>query len=296
MAYSFSQLESSWIQSGGSKALAPTMAGIALAESGGRPDAHNGNGSTGDDSYGLWQINYYNGLRASRTAKYGPPESMYDPMANARAAIDLAGPNGSGLSNWTTYTSGAYRDGMTGAAPSPADIAPTKPQTDWPMPGHWASKTGKSIGDPPVAYKSGSGKYPNTPPIPLKAPANLTQTDWDSIYTWVSAYFDGKPVLYKPPSHGATNLMLWNLYVQSVEQNKGDIGAAIPQNIPGVDSVTGALKAIGQSFSIIAKFFEALIWIFNVNHFIKFMLYVFGSVFVLTGLFMVIYGPSKDKG
>ncbi len=88
--------------------LAPIMAAIALAESGGRTNALNNNPSTGDYSVGLWQINYFGNLLPGRTSEYGSPAFLSaNPSAQAKAAISLAG-NGSGLSNWTTYTSGAY--------------------------------------------------------------------------------------------------------------------------------------------------------------------------------------------
>jgi len=47
--------------------------------------------------------------------------------------------------------------------------------------------------------------------------------------------------------------MLWNLYVQSVEQNKGDIGAANPGLNTGLDSLAGFLKIIGRS-SLVAYY------------------------------------------
>jgi Lysozyme like domain len=106
---SFAQIEQLWVQNGGSTALAPVMAAVALAESGGRTDAHNGNAGTGDDSYGLWQINYFGSMMPGRSARYGTPDQLVaDPNLQARAAVSLAG-NGSGLSNWTTYTSGKYK-------------------------------------------------------------------------------------------------------------------------------------------------------------------------------------------
>src|SRR6266540_75134 len=98
-------LEQLWIQAGGSPAWARIMAAVALAESGGNLTAHNA--TPPDDSYGLWQINYYGDLRAERTRQFGPPEGLYDPLANARAAVRI---KGSGLpTDWSTYTSGAYR-------------------------------------------------------------------------------------------------------------------------------------------------------------------------------------------
>lgn len=99
-----------WMANGGAPNLAPIMAAIAIAESGGRTDAHNGNAATGDDSYGLWQINYFGSLRASRAQRYGDPAALVaDPNRQAKAAIDLAGPTGAGLQNWSTYKSGAFR-------------------------------------------------------------------------------------------------------------------------------------------------------------------------------------------
>jgi hypothetical protein len=112
---SFSQIEQLWVSNGGSQMLAPIMAAIAMAESGGNTDALNNNPSTGDYSVGLWQINYYSNLLGPRTQKYGSPSNLQsDPNLQAKAAIDLAG-NGSGLGNWTTYTSGKYRAYLQGA-------------------------------------------------------------------------------------------------------------------------------------------------------------------------------------
>jgi Lysozyme like domain len=106
----FNQLEQLWIAAGGSKKLAPTMAAVALAESGGNygPNEINNNPSTGDYSVGLWQINYFGSLYPSRTKRYGTPQRLAaDPLANAKAAVDLAR-DGAGLDNWTTYKSGSY--------------------------------------------------------------------------------------------------------------------------------------------------------------------------------------------
>ena len=42
---------------------------IALAESGGDPSAHNDNPKTGDDSFGLWQINMFKELGPARRVR-----------------------------------------------------------------------------------------------------------------------------------------------------------------------------------------------------------------------------------
>lgn len=110
---SYPQLESLWIQAGGAPHLAPEMAAIAEAESSGRSDALNDNPGTGDFSVGPWQINYYGSLMDSRTQRYGTPQALIaSPILDARAAVDLAGPYGEGLSNWSTWKSGAYEKYM----------------------------------------------------------------------------------------------------------------------------------------------------------------------------------------
>jgi hypothetical protein len=96
----FGQIETLWVQNGGSPAWAPLMAGIAMAESSGSTTALNNDPATGDYSVGLWQINYFGSLLAPRTAEYGSPgDLLNDPNAQASAAVKLFG-NGAGASNW----------------------------------------------------------------------------------------------------------------------------------------------------------------------------------------------------
>jgi hypothetical protein len=101
--YSYAQLETLWINAGGSKALAPVAAAIAEAESGGNSDAYNGNDSNGRGgtqvSAGLWQIS--NGTMA-------PVPNWANPATNAQYAVAKYKAAG-GWSPWGTYTSGAYR-------------------------------------------------------------------------------------------------------------------------------------------------------------------------------------------
>jgi hypothetical protein len=83
---SYAQLKALWIQNGGDPAWAPTMAAIALVESGGKTDAYNASGATG-----LWQIEVP--LHGKSYAQ------MIDPNQNAAEAVSLLG-NGQGISNW----------------------------------------------------------------------------------------------------------------------------------------------------------------------------------------------------
>jgi hypothetical protein len=92
--YTYAQLEGLWINAGGAKALAPTMAAIAMAESGGCSAAYNPSGATG-----LWQI-----LGAVNSKDQS---GLYDPAVNAREAVLKY--QAQGLGAWETYTSGAYK-------------------------------------------------------------------------------------------------------------------------------------------------------------------------------------------
>lgn len=147
-ALSFSQLEALYIQAGGSRKLAPTMAAIALAESSGHPNALNDNPSTGDYSVGLWQINYYGALRDARTKRYGSPQALTNPLLNAQAAVDLAEHSSSGLHNWSTYNSGKLIDYFPGGARNPRSIGDTvkaNVAADAAIPGRVATAAGKGI-------------------------------------------------------------------------------------------------------------------------------------------------------
>lgn len=65
---------------------------IAKRESGGRPTAYNGNSGTGDNSYGLFQINMIGELGPSRRAKFHLKSNneLFNPVVAARAAYQLS--------------------------------------------------------------------------------------------------------------------------------------------------------------------------------------------------------------
>ncbi len=103
MAYTFAQLEGLWIQAGGSRALAPIMAAIALAESSGNPNAKNATDNGGrQTSWGLWQI--------SDGTHNEPAPNILDPLVNAQQAVKKY--QSQGLNAWGTYSSGAYEKYM----------------------------------------------------------------------------------------------------------------------------------------------------------------------------------------
>jgi hypothetical protein len=95
------------IKLGLSQGLTPekaiTMAAVALGESGGRPGAHNPNRSTGDNSYGLWQINMIDELGPERARALGIKDynQLKDPNVNARAMKMIL--NSQGLNAWSVH-------------------------------------------------------------------------------------------------------------------------------------------------------------------------------------------------
>lgn len=113
MALSYAQLKGLWIKAGGNPNDADVMAAIAMAESGGRPEAHNPNPP--DDSYGLWQINMLGAMGPERRAAFGLSSNrdLFDPLTNAKAAVAVSA-GGKNKVPWSTFTNGAYEKFLTG--------------------------------------------------------------------------------------------------------------------------------------------------------------------------------------
>ena len=142
--YSYGQLEQLWIQAGGSRALAPLMAAIALAESAGDPQATNPTDDGGTQtSWGLWQI--------SDGTHNRPAPDILTPLGNDKAAV--AKYHAQGLTAWGTYDSGAYKQYYRGSVPPsslpPGGSAGTATDTAWwsSIPGAGLLSTGKTAVD-----------------------------------------------------------------------------------------------------------------------------------------------------
>lgn len=75
--------------------------GTAMKESTGRPMAHNKNSDTGDNSYGLFQINMIGDLGPARLEKYNldSNEDLFDPLTNAKIAYQMS----NGGKNWSAW-------------------------------------------------------------------------------------------------------------------------------------------------------------------------------------------------
>ena len=112
------ELETLAVKGGFSEKEAKIMAAIAMAESSGKSDALNDNLETGDDSYGLWQINMIDKpdykLGEERRGKLGLSDNseLYDPLVNVRAARLIF--EEQGFNAWSVYKSGAYKRFLKG--------------------------------------------------------------------------------------------------------------------------------------------------------------------------------------
>ncbi len=81
-----------------------TAVAIALAESGGNPNAHGDTGlGSGTGSFGLWQI------YSDAHPEFGPDfTTLYDPQTNANAAYSVYLQAGHSFSPWSTFKGGQY--------------------------------------------------------------------------------------------------------------------------------------------------------------------------------------------
>jgi hypothetical protein len=131
-----------------------TAVAVKIAESGHRFNAVNDDPSTGDLSYGGWQINMIGTLGPARRARLGiaSNDDLLDPATNARAMCEISG-GGTNWAPWTTYTSGAYLEHMAeaeGAAQDAGAPLPVQAGGDdggWPSLGDVAEGLWQQVGD-----------------------------------------------------------------------------------------------------------------------------------------------------
>jgi hypothetical protein len=90
---------------------------VSMKESTGRPLAHNNNRSTGDNSYGLFQINMIGRLGPVRREAFGLEENaeLFDPVLNAQIAYEMS-KEGTDFGHWGIGPN-AYTGGKPGSYP-----------------------------------------------------------------------------------------------------------------------------------------------------------------------------------
>lgn len=137
--FNYAQLEQLWINANGPKAVAPIMAAIAMAESGGNSTSNNYTDNNGTQtSWGLWQI-------SNGTHSWPGPADPSVPANNAAYAVakynaDKARGN-NGFQPWGTYTSGLYKQYLKGSVP-PDSSVPGGPSGEHSGPGSPAGSPG----------------------------------------------------------------------------------------------------------------------------------------------------------
>ena len=87
---------------------------IAKKESHGNPLSHNGNRKTGDNSYGLFQVNMLGSMGADRRDKFNLVSNaeLFNPVVNAQIAYHMSG-GGKDWSAWKGKKSKAVQFWMT---------------------------------------------------------------------------------------------------------------------------------------------------------------------------------------
>ena len=144
-----------------------------MAESGGRANAYNGNTNTGDNSYGLFQINMLGAMGPERLKQYGLSSNsdLFDPLTNAKVAFAMSH-GGKDWQPWSTYKSGAYQRYLNSG--DHRVIAGDNPNTD-----------------------SGGGSFGGADSgVPGMNPATtMSWKDLSSYYGFSAAFFQSDPSL-----------------------------------------------------------------------------------------------------
>jgi hypothetical protein len=116
--YTFAQVEDLWTGAGGSAIFAPLMAAVAEVESGLNSDNYNASGASG-----LWQIE----VPLHDSIIPGGAANVFNPQANAQAAVTLSGNTIKGIyDNWLQFEPAgkavgiATANGYTGPGAEPA--------------------------------------------------------------------------------------------------------------------------------------------------------------------------------
>jgi hypothetical protein len=104
----------------------PLMVNIAKRESGLNPQAHNPNRATGDNSYGLFQINMIDNLGTARLKQFADIgvrsyEDLKDPWKNVQAAKRVL--DSQGINAWTTARAAA-KDPAPAFSSTEVDLLP----------------------------------------------------------------------------------------------------------------------------------------------------------------------------
>ena len=100
---------------------------VAMRESNGRPIAHNDNIKTGDNSYGIFQINMIGSLGVDRREKYNlvANTDLFNPVTNAKVVFLMT----NGGTDWSSWGLGPNAYDGTAAEPTITKWMPLFPKS-----------------------------------------------------------------------------------------------------------------------------------------------------------------------
>jgi hypothetical protein len=241
---------------------AVTWTAIALAESGGNTDAHN---PSGEDSWGLWQINVDPAVRPNHWG------DLTDPVNNARAALEISG-GGTNLRPWTVThasnqgTSHDYREfmeearaaaggaylgdfsGVTGYDdPLPMGTGPDAPPGGRPAPAPTVQEADTDLDGAPDSFEMSHGTDPRVPDTEhdgltdgfeafIGTDAGALDTDIDGLSDGYEVEVGSNPLLADSDSDTVGDSL------ELASGSDPSLGFAPGTEVPAVDSDTDGLS------------------------------------------------------
>jgi hypothetical protein len=278
-------------QAGFTGQAAQTMAAIVLAESGGNPNAHNYNVNTGDNSYGLAQINMFESLGPERRKEFhlNSNTALFNPLTNLRIAFALSG-GGRDFTPWSTYNSGAYRNELSDISGATlqgvGSGGPNTPMArSWDTENHWTTYKSLPLRNPPagtVVYGTPTGN--TTSDTSGDNPANYPASKDNDVFAWISSYWDDGSFnkTYGKSLKDNTNMthddLRGHLYTVVATQPKLEY-----DEVGGVADPGRAEAGIGPTGvgSLISALLNAVKWLTNVSNWKRVGLFVLGAVVLI---------------
>lgn len=252
---------------------ADTAYAIALAESGGNVNAHNTNTNTGDNSYGLFQINMLGPLGPQRRSEFNLQSNvdLYNPLTNAQVAFVLSA-NGKNFGPWSTYNSGAYRK-------------------------YLGTNEKRTIQGTGVDLASSGGIPDPSPPIPvtsLSVPLTLGQRHTivnylksrggmsaDQVDVYITGAHANQHPLFQPDKTPMEAILAGD-YDQKLVDTYKLIVSGIRVHTPGpgdtYQTIGGPLGAIANVFGTIGNLFS---WLTNVENWKRIGLFLLGAIVLI---------------
>lgn len=124
----------------------------------------------------------------------------------------------------------------------------------------------------------------------------LADYPYDTPGPKVNPATPGPGTLGKPGSPGVITGFDMDQLIHDIQNSPfGALAGIFSPLGPAGSGIGDALKLLAAPLVLIAKLFSNILWLFNVDHFMKFMLYIIGFLAIATGLGMVTMGAGKPE-